>query len=167
MIQTPHLNLEVFGTPFIDQFSHNIDMLNYRISRMWEIDTFKSENQQEYLMTFDATLVIFRAMFLEKREDNYTFQNYYRKTGRNEIADKIDAFLETPFMECMNVSIRQVLKFIADKFVCHLDNVDNTDIGQCNAWMSELRNPYFKNNFRHIMDELNAIIESAPAIEIY
>lgn len=166
MIQKPYFNPEVFETPFINQFSRNIDMLNYRSSRMWEIDTFNIENQQEYLMTFDATLAIFRAMFLEKREDNYTFQNYYRKTGRPEVAEKIDAFLDTPFMECMDASIRKVLKFIADKFVCHVDKVDNTDIGLCNAWMNDLCNPYFSNNFRHVMDELNAIIESAPAIEI-
>lgn len=71
------------------------------------------------------------------------FQNYYRKTGRSDVADKIDAFLDPEFMD---VSIRKVLKFIADKFVCHVDKVDNTDIGLCNVWMSDLRNPYFKNN---------------------
>lgn len=166
MIEKAYFNPEVYDTPFFDQFMHNIDMLNYRSSRMWEIDTFKKENQQEYLMTFDATLAIFRAMFLEKREDNYTFQNYFRKTGRLDVADKIDDFLDSEFKECMDASIRKVLKFIADKFVCHVDKVDNTDIGLCNAWMSDLRNPYFKNNFKHIMDELNAIINSAPDIKV-
>lgn len=62
-MQIPYFNPEVFETPFINQLSRNIEMLNYRSSRMWGIDTFNKENQQEYLMTFDATLAIFRAIF--------------------------------------------------------------------------------------------------------
>ena len=163
MIQLPDFNPGVFETPFIRQFSFYIDMLNYRANRIWEIDTFQKENQQEYLMAFDATLAIFRALFLESRRDNYTFQNFFRKTGHDDIADKIDEYLDSEFMECMNASIRTVLKFIADKFVCHVDKVDNTDVGLCNAWMSNLRNPYFPNNFKHIMEKLNTIIDSASS----
>lgn len=163
-INSPYFNMEIFGTPFMQQFSFNIDLLNYRMSRLWEIDTTIKENQQEYLMVFDATLALFRAMFLEKRNDNYTFQNYFRKTGREEVAIKIDTFLDTPFASYMNVSIRTVLKFIADKFVCHVDNVENSDIGLCNAYMSNLSNPYFDNNFKHITSELNKIINGAPEI---
>ena len=96
-IEKLFLNPQIFETPFIQQFEFNIDMLNYRLNRIWEIDTLRKENQQEYLMAFDATMALFRCMFLEKRQDNYTFQNYYRLTGREETARVIDDYLDSPF----------------------------------------------------------------------
>lgn len=155
------IDSEVFSTPFHKQFIFNIDMLNYRISRLQKIDTIDRGNQAEYLMVFDATLTLFRAMLLERQKENYTFQNYFRKTNRKDIADQIDAFLDLPFASYMDKSIRDVLKFIADKFICHVDKVEKSDIGLCNAWMSNLSNPYFDNNFKHIVNTLNGIINSA------
>lgn len=163
-IQKPYFNPKVFSTPFTEQFAWNIEMLNYRLNRIWMIDTSIKENQQEYLMAFDATIILFRCLFLENRQDNYTFQNYYRLTGREEIAKAIDDYLDTPFQPFADVSIRKTLKFIADKFVCHTDKVKNVDIGMANAIMSNLRNPYFENNFKTIVSNLNRIIESAPAL---
>ena len=62
----------------------------------------------EYLMAFDAFIALFRGLFLE------SFPN---------IAGKTDAFLDGPFNEYSNETIRRALKFIADKFVCHLDPI--------------------------------------------
>lgn len=162
MIQQINFNPEFFETNFIKQFTFNIDMLNYRLNRMWEIDTMQKDNQQEYLMVFDATIVLFRAMFLENgsHKKNYTFQNFFRLTGRDEVAGQIDSFLNSPFTSYCDKSIRDVLKFIADKFVCHVDCVEDTDLGLCNVWMGNLSNPYFANNFRHIMDSIEKIINS-------
>lgn len=164
-IKKPFFYPKVFETPFIQQFEFNIDMLNYRLNRIWEIDTSQKENLQEYLMAFDATMALFRCMFLERGKDNYTFQNYYRLTSREETARAIDDYLDRPFLSYADISIRKVLKFIADKFICHTDKVCNEDIGWANAMMSNLRNPYFENNFKNITATLSSIINNAPPIE--
>ena len=163
-IEKLFLNPQIFETPFIQQFEFNIDMLNYRLNRIWEIDTLRKENQQEYLMAFDATMALVRCMFLEKRQDNYTFQNYYRLTGREETARVIDDYLDSPFFSYADISIRKTLKFIADKFVCHTDKVSYEDIGLANTIMSNLRNPYFGNNFKSIMARLSSIVNNATTM---
>lgn len=163
-IEKPFLNPEVFATPFIHLFEFNIDALNYRLNRIWEIDTFRKENQQEYLMAFDAAMALFRCMFLERGKHNYTFQNYFRLTGRAEMAQAIDDYLDSPFLSYADISIRKTLKFITDKYVCHTDNVSYEELGWANAMMSNLRNPYFENNLKNIAEKLSSIINNAPTI---
>ncbi len=108
---------DVYNTPFSEQLAFNIDMFNYRVNRMMSIDTHLPENKMEFLMAFDSAIVLFRALFLENREQNYTLQNYYRKTGRDKEAEQIDELLNEPFAEWMDWNRRKVFKFIADKFV--------------------------------------------------
>lgn len=155
---------KVYCTPFSEQMAFNMDMFNYRFQRMMNIDTTQPDNKMEFLMVFDSTIMLFRALFLENRTDNYTLQNYFRNTGREETAQKIDNFLAQPFCDWDNRSRKNAMKFIADKFVCHLDNVTNEDIGLCNSMISHLMNPYFDHNFNYIVRELNNIIEHAPQI---
>lgn len=150
-------NYELLDMLFLDQFFFNQEQLVYRINRAWNIDRTVKENQSEYLMAFDSALCLFRAMFLEKLPNNYTYQNYFQKTGKPEIAENINNYLDGPF-DCTGKSIRQVLKFIADKFVCHVDSITNTDLGLANAWMASLGNPYFENNLLAIVENLNKII---------
>ncbi len=149
----------IFST-FADRMCFNTEMLNYRVERLLAIDTTDKINKQEYQMVFDATFVLFRSMFLEKREVNYTFQNYFRGTKRQEIADKIDNVLDAKF-NYSSASIRDVLKFISDKFICHQDKVTNLDIGMMQAYTANLCNPYFSNNFGNIMQRLCSIINEA------
>lgn len=109
-------------------------------------------------MAFDAFLVVFRALFLERGQRQYTIQNFYRAKGDNEKADKIDAYLDLPAFTWKNVSIRDMLKFIADKFICHVDPISTEDLGTANFYMTHLANPYDKNNLETIMTDLNRII---------
>ncbi len=76
-------NEKVYNTPFSEQLLFNMKQLNYRMNRLSEIDSTKADNQNEYLMVFDAAIVLFRAMFIESRRlnENFTLQNYYRLTG--------------------------------------------------------------------------------------
>ena len=152
-------NCQLADTLFMDQFFFNQEQLLYRIKRAWNIDRTVKENQSEYLMVFDSALCLFRAMFLEKLSKNYTYQNYFQKIGKPEIAENINKYLDGPF-DCTGNSIRQVLKFIADKFVCHVDSITNKDLGMANAWMASLGNPYFDNNLLAIVENLNAIISN-------
>ena len=110
-----------------EQFAFNMQMYEYRLKRVLSIDTTIKENQMEYLMTFDAFLALFRGLFLENFKGCYTVQNYFTALGREDIAAKIDAFLDGPFNEYSNETIRRALKFLADKFVCHLFCRDRYD----------------------------------------
>lgn len=148
---------------FIEQFEFNLQMLNYRVNRVLEIDTTIKENQNEYLMTFDSAMALFRAMFLESKNlnGNYTFQNFCRLIGKPNIAQQIDVYLETKLVDWREKSIREVLKFLADKFVCHVDDITLEDLGMANFYMSFLKNPYEKNNLATIYSNLASIINKS------
>lgn len=152
-------------TLFVEQFLFNNQQLEYRVNRAWNIDRTKKENQSEYLMAFDSALCLFRAMFLEKKANNYTYQNYFNKiVQRPEIAEKINIYLDSPF-DYTGKSIRLVLKFLADKFVCHVDSITTIDLGLANALMASLGNPYFENNLINIISKLNEIISGKERTE--
>ena len=149
---------KLFRSPFSEQFAFNMQMYEYRLKRVLAIDTTIKENQMEYLMAFDAFLALFRGLFLESFKNCYTVQNYYTAIGRDDIASKINGFLDSPFNEYSDETIRNALKFLADKFVCHLDPITLEDIGLANAYMAALKNPYVKVNLKYICGELHKIM---------
>lgn len=151
--------ISLYQRPFAEQIVFNLEQLNYRYIRLSQIDTTNKENQNEYLMLFDSFLALFRALFLEKGTKQYTIQNYYREIGDDEIANKIDDFLDTKIFSWSDKSIREVLKFIADKFVCHIDPIDRDDLAHANFCMSHLGNPYFDNNLNDIMHTISKIMK--------
>jgi len=158
-------NEKVYNTPFSEQLLFNMKQLNYRMNRLSEIDSTKADNQNEYLMVFDAAIVLFRAMFLEsgRLNENFTLQNYYRLTGRENVSDAIDAFLDSNFDSWSGNSIRKVLKTIADKYVCHLDKIDATQLALANGFMANLSSQASENNFLNIVKKLDSIITKERA----
>lgn len=150
--------ISLYQRPFAEQIVFNLEQLNYRYKRLSQIDTTNKENQNEYLMLFDSFLALFRALFLEKETKQYTIQNYYREIGEENIANEIDSFLDRKTFSWSDKSIRKVLKFIADKFVCHIDPIDRDDLAYANFCMSHLGNPYFDNNLNDIMHTIFEII---------
>ena len=151
--------ISLYQRPFAEQIAFNIEQLNYRYKRLSQIDTTNKENQNEYLMLFDSFLALFRALFLEKGTRQYSVQNYYREKGDTNIADEIDNFLDSKIFSWSDKSIREVLKFIADKFVCHIDPIDREDLAYANFCMSHLGNPYFDNNLNDIMHIISKIMK--------
>ena len=143
---------------FLERFSFNIDLLNYKLSRIEEIDVRDKDQQFEYLTIFDSTITQIRAMLLERGKRNYTFQNYFNEIGKPDIAQKLDEYLDNPFDAQNSRSIRTALKFISDKFICHLDEIDSIDLGNANYIMSVLSNPYVDTNLKEILTKLTAII---------
>ena len=125
---------------------------------MASINSADASMHNEYLLVFDSAIVLFRAMFLESGKKNYTFQNNYRLNGRQDVADAIDAYLDSGFDDWSGLTIRKVLKTIADKYVCHIDSVDHTELAFANALMSRLSNDVEPNNFQNIVRRLNTII---------
>ena len=152
------VKFSLYERPFAEQLAFNIEQLNYRFERLSEIDIAKRENQKEYLMLFDSFLALFRALLLEKGTKQYTIQNYYREKGQPDIATKIDAYLDGKFFSWSDKTIREVLKFLADKFVCHIDPISRVDLGLANSYMSHLGNPYVNNNLMQIMGSVSQII---------
>ena len=151
---------KLYNTPFAEQVAFNLEQLEYRYNKLVEIDTHDKKNQSIYLMTFDSFIVLFRAMFLETGNKQYTLQNYFRLNEKNGVADKIDTYLNSHFQDWdTTCSIKQVLKFIADKFVCHMDPISTLDMARANAYMAALGNPFEKNNIRNIMKQLFDIIK--------
>jgi len=155
----PESTKKVFETPFSSQFIFNIEQLNYRLDRLSQINSSDAINNKEYLMVFDATMVLFRSMFLEKGDKNYTFQNYYRLTGRPEVANAIDEYLDSRFENWSEISIRTLLKRIVDKFVCHIDSITVEELGLINGYMAKLSSPACESNLQNIVRKLNSIIE--------
>ena len=152
------VNFSLYERPFAEQLAFNIEQMNYRFARLSEIDTTKKENQKEYLMLFDSFLALFRALLLEKGTKQYTIQNYYREKGQPDIAIEIDAYLDSKVFSWSDKTIREVLKFLADKFVCHIDPISREDLGLANFYMSHLGNLYVKNNLLQIMGSISQII---------
>ena len=151
--------ISLYQRPFAEQIAFNLEQLNYRFARLSEIDTTKKENQKEYLMLFDSFLALFRALFLEKGTKQYSVQNYYRTKGEDDKAQEIDDFLDSKIFIWSDKPIREVLKFIADKFVCHVDPISNEDLGLANFYMSHLGNPYVNNNLKCIMDTISELMK--------
>lgn len=142
----------------IEQIAFNIDLLNYKLSRLEQIDVHLKENQFEYLTVFDSAVVQVRAMLLEKGKKNYTFQNYFKEIGKPDIAQEIDAYLDTPFDGHDDISIRTALKFLSDKFICHLDEITATDLGNINYIMATLSNTYSEYSLKDILGRIRNII---------
>ena len=149
--------MSLYQRPFAEQVAFNLEQLNYRYARLSEIDTTKKENQKEYLMLFDSFLALFRALFLEKGTKQYSVQNYYRAKGEDDKAQEIDDFLDSKIFIWSDKPIREVLKFIADKFICQVDPISNDDLGLANFYMSHLGNPYVDNNLQQIMESISRI----------
>ena len=151
--------MSLYQRPFAEQIAFNIAQLNYRYARLSEIDTTKKENQEENLMLFDSLLALFRALFLEKGAKQYSVQNYYRAKGEDDKAQEIDDFLDGKIFSWSDKSIREVLKFIADKFVCHIDPIEWDDLAYANSCMSHLSNPYVDYNLKCIIDKISEIMK--------
>lgn len=145
---------------FLEQFSFRIELLNYKLQRLKEVNAMDKTQQLEYLTVFDSIIAQLRAMFLEKRNSNFTFQRYFREINRQDIVDKIDDYLDRPFDPQNSGSIRERLKFLADKFICHHDAVSQMDIGNANYIGATLANPYATNNLNSILQNLKDIMES-------
>lgn len=145
---------------FLNQFAFNIDLLNYKLQRLKGVNAMDKTQQFEYLTVFDSIIAQLRAMFLENRNSNFTFQRYFREINRQDIVEKINNYLDSPFDIHNSGSIRERLKFLADKFICHYDTVSQIDIGTANYICATLANPHATNNLNSILQNLKDIIES-------
>jgi len=155
---------------FIEQFSLNIELFAFKLKKLKEISLFNNESNLEYKIIVDSVIVQFRAMLLENKNSNYTFQAYFNHLNREDITNNINEYLDEGF----NVydqeqkesgvedyrSVRKAIKFISDKLICHLDKITGTEIGSASYIMTELRNPIGNRNISKILSDILDICKS-------
>lgn len=148
--------------PFIKHFCMHFDLLMRRYERFKEIDD--PHNTDIDVITYlDMIIVQLRAMCIESSnlKNNYTAQNLLRKVGKQDLAEKIDAMLNETFYAGRDYTIREALKKLADKLICHYDNFDGEhefDLAVSDILMNNLRNPYEDKNLKYIMDVLTSCV---------
>ena len=96
----------LYERPFAEQIAFNLEQLEYRFTRLSEIDTTRKENQKEYLMLFDSFLALFRALLLDNDRKTYSLQNFYRAKGQDKIAQEIDDYLDSKMFTWTDLSIK-------------------------------------------------------------
>lgn len=167
----PEINVEernvdelVSLAEFIEHFNIHYKLLLRRYARFKEIDSVY--NTDIDLITYlDMIIVQLRAMCIESANlrNNYTAQILLRKVGEDQMAEKLDAMLGEAFLEdIMDLSIRNAIKFLADRFICHYDNFDGgegkTAWAMCSIIEQQLRSPYNNHNLEYIMRILTECI---------
>ena len=134
-----------------ETFSFNIKLLRYRLDKLSEFNGMDPSVKFEIFTYFDAAMVQIRAMFLERGTKNFSFQAFLKSVGRTDLVTKIEAFFDEPFdllgHEAKNEgkkyhSVRDVIKFITDKFICHNDVTDIWDQSLQDIYFKALTNPY-------------------------
>ena len=146
---------------FIEHFNIHYALLLKRYERYKIINNKYNVDFIDSVTYFDMIIVQLRAMCIEARyrDKNYTAQNLLKLIGKSEQADTIDAMLNEPFPLSLEneITIRDSLKLLADKIICHYDNFDGKkDLDWCFAQIVEtqLKNPYRKVNLDYIMKTL-------------
>lgn len=144
---------------YINNFNMHFKLLLRRYKRFREINDIHNTDI-DVITYLDMIVVQLRAMCIEspKYKKNYTAQNLLRKVGEEELASKIDAMLDEPFIPETNFPIREAIKTLADKFICHYDNFDLPDeknhLYYSQTIEKRLRSPYDKANLDYIMKTL-------------
>ena len=147
---------------FSIKFTYNLELFKFRLNKFLDLPrpSTTTEEECEWFTYYDILLVQTRAMLIEStsRTNNYTLQNYLKKLGREKDAQIIDNFLTSPFDPDIidelgnEISIRNVIKFVTDKFICHYDYTRDEDIlleNKISKILTNLDN-YEKNNIHKI-----------------
>ncbi len=83
-----------------------------------------------------------------------------KKLGKPELAKQLDNMLAEDFTPDVftNLSIKEALKLLADKVICHYDNVANENWALVDYIDKQLRNPYEKVNLDYIIGTITSCI---------
>ncbi len=148
---------------FLKSFSIHYQILLDRYAKYKELDKLDNDNL-DVGTYFDIIIVQLRALCLENssNKNNYTIQTLFRKFNKPEYADRIDAMLDQEFLPAskkadnMPFTVRDALKTLADKFICHYDNFEK----KRDEWAfglvieKKLMDNYWEPNLETIMDEI-------------
>lgn len=155
---------------YIEHFNVHYRLLLRRYARFKEIDDVFNTDI-DVITYLDMIVVQLRAICIEspRLKKNYTAQILLRKVGEYELAERIDAMLEEPFIPESDFTIRKALKTLADGFICHYDNFDGIEV---DGWYfaeiieKRLRNPYDMPNLDYIMKNIIDCLGEGLTIKI-
>lgn len=147
---------------YIKHFEIQYNMLLNRFDRFLKIDEPFNDNI-DIGTYFDIIIVQLRAIFIEspKLKNNYTVQNLMIKIGKPELANRLDDIFDKCVIEDSTWTVRETIKFLADKFICHYDDSEGeneTNWSEALYLESFLRNPYNVVNLKTIMQEITSIV---------
>lgn len=147
---------------YLKVFSGNLELLLNRYAKFKDIP---NSNVVEYFTYFDIIIVQLRAMCIENEryENNYTVQVLMRKVRQDNLADRLDRYLQNELT--YKITIKEAIKFIADKFVCHYDNTDIGDRSKEHICRANFSNTYNKFNLESIVKEIIEIVGEGLKLE--
>lgn len=132
-IKQDDLESDLEKASYFERMIKNLNSTIFRINYLRKLN--QSDNKELWFAMYDSVLVQIRAFLCEndKNKKNYTIQNTLKKMGSNEKVEAINNYLESPlkgdyFKSGNNsgnskvITIRDGLKFVTDKFVCHFDS---------------------------------------------
>lgn len=168
------MNIEehIKNNRLFEVYFFNLDLLKYRLDKLSKIDVSDPNNKFEFFTYFDAVIVQIRAMFLEQKSKNFTFQSFLKTINRSDLVEKVEAFFDEPFdgmdLQYRNDgleyrSIRKVIKFITDKFVCHNDSINLIDQGNQDYFVATLTNPYNRRYLPKLFEDIFSIFKVVEA----
>ena len=162
------MNERDFST-YIDHFNMHYKLLLRRYKRFKEIDDIRNADI-DVITYLDIIIVQLRAMCIEspKLKRNYTAQNLLRLMKRDDLAQKIDDMLAEQFFSYRDdCDIREALKILADKYICHYDAIEDDGIGWAEIIEKQLRSPYDEHNLAYIMKTVIDCIGEGLSIESF
>ena len=145
---------------YIDHFNMHYKLLLRRYKRFTEIDDIRNADI-DVITYLDIIIVQLRAMCIEspKLKSNYTAQNLLRLMKRDDLAQF--------FSYRDNCDIREALKILADKYICHYDAIEYDGIGWAEIIEKQLRSPYDEHNLAYIMKTVIDCLGEGLSIESF
>lgn len=167
-IDTPSVKSTIPESIQLPIYCRNFDvhyaLLLRRYERFKEINVLGNFDI-DIITYFDMIVVQLRALCIESNiyKNNYTAQILLRKLGYSDLAKRIDHMLGESFFEEVSppMTIRDALKLLADKFICHYDNYDAPEQGNqyCSIMIEQqLKSPYMSRNLDYIMNTIISCI---------
>lgn len=154
---------------FLERYNQHFNEFLLRFDRFKQIRSQYEITKDKKLLTdfrcyIDILIVQIRSFCLENdinNKKNYTVQHFLNLFSSEESAKNLDNFLEKPLYGTKDdgyCSIKQAIKFVSDKYICHHDKLSEVGISQIDFIIAELVNPYSKINLDIIINELSKYI---------
>lgn len=137
---------------YISYFNMHYKLLLRRYERYEKINNI-CNTDIDVITYLDIIIVQLRALCIESPnlKKNYTAQNLLRLMKRDDLAQEIDTMLEKQFFSHRELSIKEALKIMADKYICHYDAIKDDEIVLAEIIEKQLRSPHDEHNLAYIM----------------
>ncbi|MBQ3289543.1 MAG: hypothetical protein IJH50_09065 [Kiritimatiellae bacterium] len=129
-MDNPGGRIETCWSPAVRALENNLTRLVDRSARLCEF----GEDPLSWVTYFELIVVQLRAIACETQgatsKKNFTVQGILTRLGEGELKKHFDQFMNTSIGRDRfgrQYSYRDAVKTLADKFICHYDNYDETE----------------------------------------